>query len=91
MVASPSLVTLLIWSGKPPEEERSCIHEFGTNMFIGFSTDVEMLFMCMIDMLYSRGCNGESLCHSIVDRKKIFCDFFAGTTLKEDLAVWELV
>ena len=54
MVASPSLVTLLIWSGKPPEkEERSCIHEFGKNIFIGFSTDFETLFMCIIDMLYS--------------------------------------
>ena len=60
MVASPSLVTLLIWSGKPPEQKKSCIHEFGKNIFIGF-------------------------------HKRIFSDFFAGTTLKEDLAVWELV
>ena len=52
MVASPLLVTLLIWSGNPPEEERSCIHEFGKNMFIGFSTDFEVLFMCIIDLFY---------------------------------------
>ena len=87
MVASPSLVTLLIWSGKPTEEERSCIHEFGKNIFIGFSTDFEVLFMCIIDMLYSP----DVMERVFVTHKRIFCDFFAGTTLKEDLAVWELV
>ena len=87
MVASPSLVTLLIWSGGPPEEERSCIHEFGKNIFIGFSTDFEMLFMCIIDLLYSP----DVMERVFFTHKRIFCDFFAGTTLKEDLAVWELV
>ena len=72
MVASPSLVTLLIWSGKPPEEERSCIHEFGKNIFIGFSSVFEMLFLCIIDMLYNE------MERVFVTHKRIFCDFFAG-------------
>ena len=50
MVASPSLVTLLIWS--PGSQQRRRDLAF-MNLAKIFSLDFEVLFMCIIDMLYS--------------------------------------